>query len=281
MGGIGVGRVRGDDVKLLLRLVGECNEVHSPMDRRQHFLHGLARITRSSVALEGVFVVTTSSLEPRDMQDVGWSSPTERDHLYSYYTAGNPPASDRLNKSVMERLAVEPVATLARRDVMSPGEWDRTELRHEVHRPLGLDDAIVSLTRQREAHEFHGVVVKRAWREPGYVEEDRNIVHLAHSECAWLFPPTTAGATTPTGEGFDHDLTCREREILALLLTGAPEKHVAATVSLSRHTVHGYIKGIYKKAGVSRRAELMALAIARGPRGGEARPTAPAAGAKK
>ena len=51
----------------------------------------------------------------------------------------------------------------------------------------------------------------------------------------------------------------RYRRVLERLLTGQSEKEVASCLGLSRHTVHEYVKRIYKQLGVSSRAELMAL----------------------
>ncbi len=56
-------------------------------------------------------------------------------------------------------------------------------------------------------------------------------------------------------------LSPRERETLALLMTGAPEKQIAARLGISPHTAHDYVKALYKKLGVTSRAELMARAL--------------------
>jgi DNA-binding CsgD family transcriptional regulator len=58
-------------------------------------------------------------------------------------------------------------------------------------------------------------------------------------------------------------LSPRERETLELLLTGAPQKQIAARMGVSLHTAHDYVKTLYKKLGVNSRLELMAMAIGR------------------
>jgi DNA-binding NarL/FixJ family response regulator len=50
----------------------------------------------------------------------------------------------------------------------------------------------------------------------------------------------------------------RMEQTLRSLLGGDSEKQVAAKLGLSQHTVHVYVKQIYKKYGVSTRAELLA-----------------------
>jgi DNA-binding CsgD family transcriptional regulator len=53
-------------------------------------------------------------------------------------------------------------------------------------------------------------------------------------------------------------LSRRMEQTLRSLLGGDSEKQVAAKLGLSQHTVHVYVKQLYKKYGVSTRAELLA-----------------------
>lgn len=53
----------------------------------------------------------------------------------------------------------------------------------------------------------------------------------------------------------DDDLTPRERDVLALIGRGMRNGEVARTLELSENTIAGYIKGIYRKLGISSRAE--------------------------
>ena len=57
----------------------------------------------------------------------------------------------------------------------------------------------------------------------------------------------------------DHPgLSGRMRQTLDGLLAGEGEKQIAYRLKLSRHTVHVYVKGIYRQFGVSSRGELLA-----------------------
>jgi len=53
-------------------------------------------------------------------------------------------------------------------------------------------------------------------------------------------------------------LSPRERQTLKLLLIGDAEKQIAAKLSISRHTVHVYVKSLYKRFDVNSRGELLA-----------------------
>lgn len=59
-------------------------------------------------------------------------------------------------------------------------------------------------------------------------------------------------------------LTPREREILAMLAEGLPNKSIAARLGISDHTVKTHLEAIFDKLGASTRAE----AVARGVRMG-------------
>jgi len=56
-------------------------------------------------------------------------------------------------------------------------------------------------------------------------------------------------------------LSPRERDTLALLLQGKTEKEVAAELALSTHTVHQYVKSLYRQYGVTTRGGLVARAM--------------------
>jgi DNA-binding CsgD family transcriptional regulator len=58
-----------------------------------------------------------------------------------------------------------------------------------------------------------------------------------------------------------HDLPPRLAETLAALFEGLPEKEIARRMGLSPHTVHDYVKTLYRRFRVQSRAELVALAL--------------------
>jgi DNA-binding CsgD family transcriptional regulator len=57
------------------------------------------------------------------------------------------------------------------------------------------------------------------------------------------------------------DLSQRLREVLGGLLHGQAEKQIAGDLRLSLHTVHGYVKAVYRRYGVNTRGELLSLLI--------------------
>ena len=63
------------------------------------------------------------------------------------------------------------------------------------------------------------------------------------------------------GPTLGHDLTPREREVLALLVKGMSNPEIAQRLSVSRSTVKTHVSNILSKLGVSSRRETIALAI--------------------
>jgi DNA-binding NarL/FixJ family response regulator len=59
-------------------------------------------------------------------------------------------------------------------------------------------------------------------------------------------------------------LTPREREILAMLAEGLPNKLIASRLGISDHTVKTHLEAIFDKLGASNRAEAVARAVRSG-----------------
>jgi DNA-binding NarL/FixJ family response regulator len=68
----------------------------------------------------------------------------------------------------------------------------------------------------------------------------------------------------PAATGLDRPLSRRLRQTLDLLLAGEGEKQIALKLTLSPHTVHDYVKAVYRLFGVNTRAELLALWVKKG-----------------
>ncbi len=58
-----------------------------------------------------------------------------------------------------------------------------------------------------------------------------------------------------------HDLTEREREVLALLAAGQSNAQIAQQLTVKISTVKYHLRGIYSKLGAANRAEAVALAL--------------------
>lgn len=97
----------------------------------------------------------------------------------------------------------------------------------------------------------------------GFVVKDAPAQEIVHAIRAVALGRTSF--TEMPGEGSDGArLSQREREVLALVGTGATNNEIARRLHLSSHTVKDYVSAIYRKLGVRNRAEAVRRASSLG-----------------
>jgi NarL family two-component system response regulator LiaR len=88
-------------------------------------------------------------------------------------------------------------------------------------------------------------------------------IRAAHAGRSTLAPEATEvlvrAATQPKPPG--HDLTAREREVLALLVQGLSNGEIAERLVLTHSTVKFHVSNVLSKLGASSRAQAVALAV--------------------
>lgn len=88
-------------------------------------------------------------------------------------------------------------------------------------------------------------------------------IRAAHAGRSTLAPEAAQAlietATRPKGLG--HDLTPREREVLALMVEGLTNPQIARRLVVSRSTAKAHVSNILSKLGASNRAEAIALTL--------------------
>jgi NarL family two-component system response regulator LiaR len=88
-------------------------------------------------------------------------------------------------------------------------------------------------------------------------------IRAAHAGRPTLAPEATQAlinaATRPAAPG--HDLTARERDVLALMVKGLSNSEIAARLTVSQSTIKGHVSNILSKLGVASRTEAVALAV--------------------
>ena len=127
-------------------------------------------------------------------------------------------------------------------------------LRRLWGQPLDLVDGLIALAsasagvgdRERAAELFRaGEAILAGCPDPGVLPARL----AAAKRAAGIARPATGGA----------ELSERELEVLALLRSGLSEREIAQELFLSFNTVHSHVKSVYRKLGVSSRADAVAF----------------------
>lgn len=94
-------------------------------------------------------------------------------------------------------------------------------------------------------------------------EELARAIRAAHAGRGTLAPEAADAVihavTQPAARG--HDLTARERAVLALMVEGINNTEIAAKLTVSPSTIKSHVSNILSKLGVSSRTEAVALAV--------------------
>lgn len=147
-----------------------------------------------------------------------------------------------------------------REDLISDKAWYESPHYKEFRIPAGQDACMYISTSFRDLASgtkvLWTVCFVRAIGAPQFTEEERDLafafLHSVEPILADIFrePQTDL-------ESQIFNLPHRLRRVLGGIQSGLSEKEIASQLSLSPHTVHGYVKELYVKFAVRSRAELL------------------------
>jgi NarL family two-component system response regulator LiaR len=128
---------------------------------------------------------------------------------------------------------------------------------------------VIALTSFEEEDKVHRAMAAGAI---GYLLKDvdadelAEAIRAAHGGTPTLAPEAAHAlihaATRPPEPG--HDLTDREREVLALVVDGLTNRQIAARLSVSPSTIKFHVGNVLSKLGAASRTEAAALAVQHG-----------------
>ncbi len=254
-------RLRLDDVRQALRLVGDCRDLGHDPDA------WLGRAAAGLGPLCGAGPVLTFLLPPggfrdshavRSFQDAGWDRPAHR-AVCLEYTQANQFQQDASFQRFRRRKTGKAALTQRRGQLVADRDYYASAYFNEARRPLWLDDSLVS-EAGRPGEPAATLLVLHRPLGSQFTPRDARRLHLFHVELAELIGRRLAAGPG----GLAADLPPRLRRVLARLLDGDGEKQAALRLGLSRHTVHEYVTLLYRRYDVQSRAELLALFLRHG-----------------
>ena len=240
-----------EDMRALFRLEGELGELGGDVEQqRLHALEGLVALVGAQVGIWGVFRgLESEGGAIREALHLGWRGERERQRYVEYLGEGQVRLPDPCVVRVAQAVD-RPVCTFVRGQLISEGEWYREEHVEAYRRASDIDAFLHSVRVQGEAG--YVISIHRPWGQRGFTERERMLLDLFHRESRALAPRAKVPALPP-----QLDRTLRA------LLRGLSEKQVAAELGLSPHTVHEYARTLYRRFGVTSRAELFAKLLER------------------
>ena len=247
--------VLASEVRCLLRLLNDLHDrAASPTQWATHLVGRVRRLLNARAGFvammkvtradepEGLRVLAALGFPPQASAQQGTVS-FESDPLRRHLTAGPISAATRRRKAIV---------TLTRRQIASDEAWYAPE-HGELLRQLAVDDCVHSVHRlSRQGASFLLGFYRRWGASNPFGPRETTLLHLLHTE---LLPVYQHELSRHSMNG--ASITPRMRETLDLLLTGCSEKQAASKLGLSKHTVHVYVRNLYRHYNVNSRSELL------------------------
>lgn len=252
------------DVRQIFGLLGEIRELRGdPAAWRLHLLSRLNALLGAQVGLTGEMDLpyTLDRMRPTNPVDFGWRGDQERKAWREYFSRLD--ISDDPTWQVIYPHVGRPL-TKFRDQLMPPVHWYRCEHVQRYRRTSGVDSFIVSQRPLSWIQRDHIIYILRGWCEPPLSLRHQRIVELFHNEFVIMLQRDLQNVYT---DPWSATLSPRLQQTLHLLLAGHVEKQIVARLALSRHTVHQYIKSLYRRMHVCSKAELLAKFLAKPPSG--------------
>lgn len=248
-------QLRRGDVRRVFRLIGEIGEMgRDPSRWRTHLLRELLPMIGARVGLVGEHYICPS--DPSDtyivgMVEWGWA-PGEQAIFHDHMNAGGM-ARDPLH-AVVQPLNYRSF-TRRRRDFVPDEIWYASPVVDPLRRRCNVDDTIHTRLRLPQAGWAHFMSLMRKWGAEPFGVRDRLLVSLLHRELGRLWSQVETGALAT--------LPPRLRQTLDLMFSGYSEKEMAQTLDLSIHSVHDFVRRLYRHFGIEGRGELLTNPVCR------------------
>lgn len=246
-----------DELQRALRLTLELRDLpHGSALQKRHALEGMAALVGAQVAVwaraDGI---ATGRLRLHREIDFGWSCDRERSLFLEYIDSAQGRSFDPSIPALTQR-ASDAMAVFAREQLVDDHTWYGSEHVQRFRRAGRVDSFLYGI------HALGGDTavcfsLHRPWGDRAFSERERRLVEEIHRACGFLHEPSpTLSPQTLRG------LSPRLCDTLRGLARGLSEKQLAADLGLSPHTLHDYVKALYRHFSVQSRSELLARCLA-------------------
>ncbi len=251
-------RLRAEDMRFMLRLMGEVRELGDDRNAwRTRLLEGLRELLDAPIGYSGQMALPMSGIDADPQVEVGWDRWEDGDPIRALWKSNYILEHDPFFRRAFAIFSTHPDVYL-RRDLASDEQFYGAEHNQDVCRPLDMEIGVTSYQRVGDGRSIDALALTTPWQRP-MDERARLIMMLIHEQVAPLIGHVLAARDQPTAA----DLSTRKRQVLELMLEGLADKQIARELKLSRYTVNDYVKDIHRHFGVSSRTELIALFLRR------------------
>ena len=242
------------ELRAIVKLLGDVAVVEGGLEvKRRCLMQGLNDLIESDGWLWTIGLV-----------DVNSDAPMNFDHLYAGITNQQVAAmlnspSDTADPSPDDKYLAALVGegkhfTRTRQQMVGEDEWYASNNVRTYRLNHGLDNCMYSIT-PLDGGGFTGVGFFRKVGREEFSERQRRIAHVVTTEVRWLVEsdlPVEYGGKLSA-------LTPRLRTVFTLLVDGYGCDEIAELLSLSPHTIKGYMKEVYKHFEVRSQIKLIRL----------------------
>jgi DNA-binding CsgD family transcriptional regulator len=250
-------RLRHIDLKNIYRLIGDCRDLGAdPIAWRRRLLEGVLQLTGARVAyVVGLHGFPGPDLRPAEMIQLGLEESRQTKLFAEHFEFMFRGGEDSLLTAFMS-LPADRLNTRNHIDMINIDQWQQSESYQRFHRAMDMEPGVLSMcpVQIQGVRSHHTLTARRSLGERPFSQRDVRLVDCLHHELAPDIGRHLAAADEPSAS----QLSPRMQETLRFLLDGMSEKQIADRLGISRTTVHEYVTALYRRFGVSSRAELMA-----------------------
>ena len=183
--------------------------------------------------------------------DFGWPTPSDRKPLERLLQTGQPDVGPHVTPNLLD--PNRPLKVFHSCGDMGRAAWHQSVFFNDYVKDAHLDD-MIHTHHLSDSGQMRWLHVHRAQGDAAFTKRDRRLLALLNMEVSELLGAKLA----PLGTPGVNDLPNRLRDVLLCLMKGDSEKQAARRLTISRHTVHDYVKSLHAHFGVHSRGELLA-----------------------